>query len=59
MEDEPRRNAGSRVATAEGRIYVEATGKLIAHGTTTCMVLSPSQNGSAREAVGEKVLPGP
>ncbi len=35
-------HAGSRVATAEGRVFVESTGKLIAHGTTTCIVLSPN-----------------
>ena len=29
---------GSRIATAEGRI-VDATGKLLAHGTTTCLIL--------------------
>jgi uncharacterized protein (TIGR00369 family) len=42
-------HAGSRVATAEGRIYVEETGKLIAHGTTTCIVLSV--NGVPQEPV--------
>ena len=31
---------GSRVATAEGRIVREADGKLLAHGTSTCLVLS-------------------
>ncbi|HEV2033326.1 MAG TPA: PaaI family thioesterase [Candidatus Dormibacteraeota bacterium] len=30
---------GGRVATAEGRLIAEATGKLLAHGTTTCMVI--------------------
>ena len=30
---------GSRVATAEGRVFAEDTGKLLAHATTTCMVL--------------------
>jgi uncharacterized protein (TIGR00369 family) len=30
---------GGRVATAEGRVTAEATGKLVAHGTTTCLVL--------------------
>jgi uncharacterized protein (TIGR00369 family) len=29
---------GSRVATAEGRLIAEQTGKLLAHGTTTCLV---------------------
>jgi uncharacterized protein (TIGR00369 family) len=31
---------GKTVATAEGRITAEETGKLIAHGTTTCLLLS-------------------
>ena len=31
---------GSRLATAEGRLVREADGKLLAHGTSTCMVLS-------------------
>ena len=31
---------GRRVATAEGRL-VDAAGKLLAHGTTTCMVFTP------------------
>jgi len=30
---------GSRIATAEGRLE-DATGKLYAHATTTCIVLS-------------------
>jgi uncharacterized protein (TIGR00369 family) len=30
---------GSRVATADGRVVREADGKLLAHGTSTCMVL--------------------
>lgn len=29
---------GGRIATAEGRLYAEAGGKLLAHGTTTCLV---------------------
>ncbi len=29
---------GGRVATAEGRIRREADGKLVAHGTTTCLI---------------------
>jgi hypothetical protein len=38
------------VATAEGRVIAERTGKLLAHGTTTCLILSavgapPSGNG--------------
>lgn len=30
---------GSRVATAEGRVTAADSGKLLAHGTTTCLVL--------------------
>lgn len=30
---------GGKVATAEGRLVVEQSGKLLAHGTTTCLVL--------------------
>lgn len=30
---------GGRVATAEGKLIAEKTGKLLAHGTTTCMVI--------------------
>jgi len=30
-----------RVATAEGRLERESDGKLVAHGTTTCMILAP------------------
>jgi uncharacterized protein (TIGR00369 family) len=29
---------GGKVATAEGRLVAERTGKLLAHGTTTCLV---------------------
>ena len=29
---------GSRVATAEGRLVSEETGKLLAHGTATCLI---------------------
>ena len=35
-------HAGSRVATAEGRL-VDAAGKLYAHGTATCMLFRSSQ----------------
>jgi uncharacterized protein (TIGR00369 family) len=31
-------HGGSRIATAEGRL-TDATGKLLAHGTTTCLIL--------------------
>jgi uncharacterized protein (TIGR00369 family) len=30
---------GGRVATAEGKLTQESTGKLLAHATTTCMVM--------------------
>jgi uncharacterized protein (TIGR00369 family) len=30
---------GGRVATADGRIVVAASGKLLAHGSTTCLIL--------------------
>ena len=32
---------GARVATAEGSLIAESTGKLLAHGTTTCLVMKP------------------
>jgi uncharacterized protein (TIGR00369 family) len=31
-------HSGSRVATAEGKVF-DAAGKLLAHGTTTCLIL--------------------
>ena len=31
-------HGGRRTATAEGRLVAEETGKLLAHGTTTCIV---------------------
>jgi uncharacterized protein (TIGR00369 family) len=31
---------GRTVATAEGRVFAEDSGKLIAHGTTTCLLFS-------------------
>jgi uncharacterized protein (TIGR00369 family) len=31
---------GGTVATAEGRVTAVATGKLLAHGTTTCLIIS-------------------
>jgi len=34
---------GGRVATAEGRVHAEADGRLLAHGTTTILVLRPAQ----------------
>ena len=33
-------NSGKRIATAEGRL-VDSAGKLYAHGTTTCLILTP------------------
>ena len=30
-------NVGSRIATAEGKVY-DSAGKLLAHGTTTCLI---------------------
>jgi uncharacterized protein (TIGR00369 family) len=33
---------GRTVATAEGRLVVEESGKLLAHGTTTCLVVERS-----------------
>jgi uncharacterized protein (TIGR00369 family) len=32
-------NSGKRIATAEGRLF-DSAGKLYAHGTTTCLILS-------------------
>jgi uncharacterized protein (TIGR00369 family) len=32
-------HAGRRLATAEGRLTVEATGKLVAHATTGCILM--------------------
>jgi len=32
---------GGKIATAEGRLTAERTGKLLAHGTTTCLVFRP------------------
>ena len=31
---------GGTIATAEGRLVAEETGKLLAHGTTTCLIFS-------------------
>jgi uncharacterized protein (TIGR00369 family) len=36
---------GGRVATAEGRVFAEADGALLAHGTTTCLIFSPNGDG--------------
>jgi uncharacterized protein (TIGR00369 family) len=34
-------HVGRRMATAEGRVVGAATGKLYAHGATSCMILEP------------------
>jgi uncharacterized protein (TIGR00369 family) len=31
---------GTKIATAEGRLTSESTGKLLAHGTSTCLLMS-------------------
>jgi EmrB/QacA subfamily drug resistance transporter len=36
---------GGTIATAEGRLIAEETGKLLAHGTTTCLIFGESGNG--------------
>jgi uncharacterized protein (TIGR00369 family) len=36
---------GGRVATAEGRVFAEADGAMLAHGTTTCLIFSPNGDG--------------
>ena len=39
---------GGTIATAEGRLRAEATGKLLAHGTSTCLIkpLDVARNGT-------------
>jgi uncharacterized protein (TIGR00369 family) len=37
-------HVGGRIATAEGRL-TDASGKLYAHGTTTCIIMRSSSNG--------------
>jgi acyl-coenzyme A thioesterase PaaI-like protein len=32
---------GGRVATAEGRVVAESSGMVLAHATTTCLILFP------------------
>lgn len=34
---------GGTIATAEGRLYAEADGSLLAHSTTTCLILRPKE----------------
>jgi uncharacterized protein (TIGR00369 family) len=39
-------HAGRTIATAEGRVFAEDTGKLLAHGTSTCLVFSANGHGN-------------
>jgi uncharacterized protein (TIGR00369 family) len=48
---------GGTTATAEGRLIAEESGKLLAHGTTTCLVLGGSENGHHMPASSEKKVP--
>jgi uncharacterized protein (TIGR00369 family) len=41
---------GGTIATAEGRLRAEATGKLLAHGTSTCLIIHANGNGNGRQA---------
>jgi uncharacterized protein (TIGR00369 family) len=41
---------GGTIATAEGRLRAEATGELLAHGTSTCLILRPNGNGNRKPA---------
>jgi uncharacterized protein (TIGR00369 family) len=41
---------GGTIATAEGRLRAEATGKLLAHGTSTCMIIAA--NGARTQNAG-------
>jgi uncharacterized protein (TIGR00369 family) len=36
-------HTGSRIATAEGRVFSARTGKLIATGTSSCVILAPPE----------------
>jgi EmrB/QacA subfamily drug resistance transporter len=42
---------GGTIATAEGRLVAAESGKLLAHGTTTCLVIGGSSNGNAEGSV--------
>jgi acyl-coenzyme A thioesterase PaaI-like protein len=35
-------HSGSRVSTASGRLFEVRTGRLVAHGTTTCLLMGPA-----------------
>jgi uncharacterized protein (TIGR00369 family) len=37
---------GRTAATAEGRVFAEETGKLLAHGTSTCLIFSANGGGA-------------
>jgi uncharacterized protein (TIGR00369 family) len=41
---------GGTIATAEGRLFAESTGKLLAHGLSTCLIVKPSANGNGKAA---------
>ena len=49
---------GGTIATAEGRLVAEETGKLLAHGTTTCLVFEPNRNGHTPQKNGRPATPG-
>jgi uncharacterized protein (TIGR00369 family) len=48
---------GGTIATAEGRLIAEETGKLLAHGTTTCLIFGESGNGHAGAKPARTVSP--
>jgi len=39
---------GATIATAEAQLRAEASGKLLAHGTSTCLIFSANGNGAPR-----------
>ena len=49
---------GGTIATAEGRLVAEETGKLLAHGTTTCLVFEQNRNGHTPQKNGRPATPG-
>jgi EmrB/QacA subfamily drug resistance transporter len=50
---------GGTIATAEGRVVAERTGKLLAHGSTTCLVFEAPANGNGHVTTSEKVPANP
>ena len=36
-------NRGRTIALADGRVTQDSTGKLLAHGSTTCMIMAPNR----------------